>query len=271
MVLPDAGLADDRGRGARGDRRRRRRGAPSRPRRSGTDAARGARRRGSRRARACPPRCRPGGRGTRRCGRRAPASSARRPRSLSRLPIGANSRVCRVVNATSVPIVDRAPARVGEAGEPVDRGRHDRERHLDRLPSSSGRSCGSAPRARRGASTHPRSARRARPSGPSSCRAGCPTRTATPGRATRCPPSTPAARVAIRAPLLADLRVIQTNSGISASANSASRQSSRNIAMTVAITVVTVDMTEVAVEVRTLSTPPMSLRSGSAPRRCASS
>ena len=44
------------------------------------------------------------------------------------------------------------------------------------------------------------------------------------------------------------------------SAKSASCQSSRNIAMTVAITVVTVDMTEVAVEVRTLSTPPMSLR-----------
>ena len=54
-------------------------------------------------------------------------------------------------------------------------------------------------------------------------------------------------------------RVIQTNSGIRASATSASRQSSRNIAMTVASTVVTVDMTEVAVEVRTLSTPPMSL------------
>ena len=54
-------------------------------------------------------------------------------------------------------------------------------------------------------------------------------------------------------------RVIRTKIGISASANSASCQSSRNIAITVAITVVTVDMTEVAVEVRTLSTPPMSL------------
>ena len=55
------------------------------------------------------------------------------------------------------------------------------------------------------------------------------------------------------------LRVISTNSGISASANSASCQLSRNIAITVAITVVTVDMTDVAVEVSTLSTPPMSL------------
>ena len=54
------------------------------------------------------------------------------------------------------------------------------------------------------------------------------------------------------------LRVIHTKSGISASANSASRQSSRNIAITTAITVVTVETTEVAVEVRTLSTPPMS-------------
>ncbi len=53
-------------------------------------------------------------------------------------------------------------------------------------------------------------------------------------------------------------RVISTKIGISASANSASCQSSRNIAITVAITVVTFDMTEVAVEVRTLSTPPMS-------------
>ena len=53
-------------------------------------------------------------------------------------------------------------------------------------------------------------------------------------------------------------RVISTKTGISASEKSASSQSSKNIAMTVATTVVTVDMTEVAVDVRTLSTPPMS-------------
>ena len=47
--------------------------------------------------------------------------------------------------------------------------------------------------------------------------------------------------------------------GISASETSASSQLRRNIATTVAITVVTVDMTDVAVEVSTLSTPPMSL------------
>jgi hypothetical protein len=54
-------------------------------------------------------------------------------------------------------------------------------------------------------------------------------------------------------------RVISTNTGISASAITASRHSIRNIAATVAITVVTVDITEVAVDVSTLSTPPMSL------------
>ena len=54
------------------------------------------------------------------------------------------------------------------------------------------------------------------------------------------------------------LRVITTKIGISASAISASCHESRNIAITVAITVVIVDMTDVAVEVRTLSTPPMS-------------
>ncbi len=54
------------------------------------------------------------------------------------------------------------------------------------------------------------------------------------------------------------LRVISTKTGISASEKSASSQLSRNIATTVAITVVTVDITEVAVDVSTLSTPPMS-------------
>ena len=53
-------------------------------------------------------------------------------------------------------------------------------------------------------------------------------------------------------------RVISTKIGIRPSAIRASCQSIKNIAMTVAITVVTVDITEVAVEVRTLSTPPMS-------------
>ena len=54
------------------------------------------------------------------------------------------------------------------------------------------------------------------------------------------------------------LRVIRTKIGISASAITASCHESRNIAITVATTVVIVDMIDVAVEVRTLSTPPMS-------------
>ena len=54
-------------------------------------------------------------------------------------------------------------------------------------------------------------------------------------------------------------RVIRTKTGIRQSATTASSHWIRNIAITVAITVVTVDMTEVAVEVSTLSTPPMSL------------
>ena len=53
-------------------------------------------------------------------------------------------------------------------------------------------------------------------------------------------------------------RVIRTKIGISPSATIASSHWIRNIAITVAITVVTVDITEVAVEVSTLSTPPMS-------------
>ena len=52
--------------------------------------------------------------------------------------------------------------------------------------------------------------------------------------------------------------VIQTKNGSSASANSVSLQSSRNMATTVASTVVTFETIEVAVEVTTSCTPPMS-------------
>ncbi len=52
--------------------------------------------------------------------------------------------------------------------------------------------------------------------------------------------------------------VSQTKSGSSASANAASRQSSRIIAATVASTVVTLESTDVAVVVTTFSIPPMS-------------
>ena len=52
--------------------------------------------------------------------------------------------------------------------------------------------------------------------------------------------------------------VSQTKIGSSASANTASRQSSRSIATTVASTVVTFERTEVAVVVTTFSMPPMS-------------
>ncbi len=54
-------------------------------------------------------------------------------------------------------------------------------------------------------------------------------------------------------------RVRKTNSGSSASENSASRQSSSSIATIVASTVVTLETIEVAVEVTTDWTPPMSL------------
>ena len=53
-------------------------------------------------------------------------------------------------------------------------------------------------------------------------------------------------------------RVSRTKSGISANANSASCQLSRNIAIIVAMTVVTFEAIEVAVEVTTFWTPPMS-------------
>ena len=52
--------------------------------------------------------------------------------------------------------------------------------------------------------------------------------------------------------------VIQTKTGRSASANSVSLQSRNNIATTVASTVVPFETTEVAVEVTTSCTPPMS-------------
>ena len=52
--------------------------------------------------------------------------------------------------------------------------------------------------------------------------------------------------------------VSQTKSGSSASAKTASRQSSRNIATIVASTVVTFESTDVAVDVTTFSIPPMS-------------
>ncbi len=50
-----------------------------------------------------------------------------------------------------------------------------------------------------------------------------------------------------------------TKKGSTASENSASRQSSRNIATTLASTVVTLETIEVAVVVTTVCTPPMSL------------
>ena len=54
-------------------------------------------------------------------------------------------------------------------------------------------------------------------------------------------------------------RASSTKNGSSASENSASRQSSRNIATTLAITVVTLPTIEAAVLVTTFCTPPMSL------------
>jgi hypothetical protein len=54
-------------------------------------------------------------------------------------------------------------------------------------------------------------------------------------------------------------RVSQTKNGSSASEKTASRQSSANIATTVAITVVMLETIEVAVLVTTFCTPPMSL------------
>jgi len=53
--------------------------------------------------------------------------------------------------------------------------------------------------------------------------------------------------------------VSHTKNGSSASENAASRQSSTTIATTVARTVVTLETIEVAVEVTTFCTPPMSL------------
>ena len=53
--------------------------------------------------------------------------------------------------------------------------------------------------------------------------------------------------------------VSQTKSGSRIRAKTARRQSSRTIATTVAITVVTFESTDVAVEVTTVSMPPMSL------------
>ena len=53
-------------------------------------------------------------------------------------------------------------------------------------------------------------------------------------------------------------RVRNTKSGTSASPNTASRQSRRNIATTAASTVVTLETIDVAVDVTTLCTPPMS-------------
>ena len=54
-------------------------------------------------------------------------------------------------------------------------------------------------------------------------------------------------------------RASSTKNGVSASEKSASRQSSSSIATTVASTVVTLDTIDVAVEVTTFCTPPMSL------------
>src|SRR4051812_1700845 len=55
------------------------------------------------------------------------------------------------------------------------------------------------------------------------------------------------------------LRYTQTKIGSTAKLNSARRQSSANMAIVTAITVVTLDVMEVAVEVTTVCTPPMSL------------
>ena len=124
-------------------------------------------------------------------------------------------------------------------------------------PSSSGRSCGSVPRDLRAAPTpvwkRPRDRRR----DPSSSRAGSRRRRATPARSRRRRRAMPGARRFFLRCSPTRL-VSQTNSGSSASANAARRQSSSTIATTVASTVVTFESTEVAVDVTTVSIPPMS-------------
>ena len=62
----------------------------------------------------------------------------------------------------------------------------------------------------------------------------------------------------IRRRSLPTRRVSQTKNGSRPSEKSASRQSSRNIATVAASTVVTLETIEVAVEVTTFCTPPMS-------------
>ena len=149
----------------------------------------------------------------------------------SRLPIGKNSRVCSVVNATSVPIeIDRAAARLRPAGEPVDERRHHRERHLDRghHPAAghpaSHLEVGEAPRLVReplrevvGAAHRlaEQDARRPR---------------ATPARSTRRRRARPAARAVTFLRWSPTRFVSQTKSGSRISAKTASRQSSSTIA-----------------------------------------
>ena len=176
----------------------------------------------------------------------------------SRLPIGANRRACSVVNATIVPIV--IAVEPFESANPATQytaaGMNAKtiwidaiiQRPVIRLRTSSPASRCDSPSNRSASScerpivfpsripeTDSDSWTSDETSAIDSCRSVAILR--------RCAPT---------------LRVIHTKTGISPSANSASRQSSRNIATTTAITVVTVETTEVAVEVRTLSTPPMS-------------
>ena len=79
----------------------------------------------------------------------APASSARRRRRDSSDWIGKNSRVCSVREGDERADRDRLDPGQRLPGEPVDERRHDREAHLHRWPSASGRPSASGPRGRR--------------------------------------------------------------------------------------------------------------------------
>ncbi len=144
-----------------------------------------------------------------------------------------------------------------EAAEPVDRGRHDREGDLDRLHQPAARHAaphlevGEAVRlAREPLGELGRAAHRLPEQDPGDRQRLLDERGDVGHRLLPGHRDLPAR--------LADPPRDETKIGISASATTASFHSSRNIAITVAITVVTVDITDVAVEVRTLSTPPMS-------------
>ncbi len=173
--------------------------------------------------------------------------------------IGKPKRVCSVVNATSVPIeIDEEPAAIVRPAKRKTRAgmiekliwmTDIRQRPAMRWRTSSSASSSDSDSKRRASS----------PARPIVLPSRIPDTDSDSATSALMSATRPWRLEVMRFFSLPTRRVTHTKTGISDRLNSARRQSSRNIATTVAVTVVTFETNDVAVVVTTFCTPPMSL------------